>query len=215
MKWGIMTELYRPNPGSSWHDDPEGPYIRCWSGRKFHLKDPSPGQWYLPDVARHAAGVRRYTGATDFSIGQHMIVGAWMAERFYPEERLLAARFLVHDAPEAMYGDMSSPLKSLCPDYRRVLTDAERSFEEAVNLTWLDDPKVKEVDTRMWLTERLIVMRDAIASGVSIEEDYSGPLEPFPLTTDELYEKFTPWHPAVVRGTYISEFHRLLPWVPW
>jgi hypothetical protein len=190
-----------------------GPYIRMHSGRKVYLLDP---EWYMPDVAWHASHVRRYTGASDFSIGQHMIVGARMAERFYPNEKLLPARFLAHDAPEAVYNDMSSPMKRLLPDYTRVLADGEHSFEKFADITWLDDPLTKELDTRMWLTERLMVYREAHWEGVDTTEDVAWcDLEPFPLTSDEMHDLFLPWHPSLVRTIYTTEFQRHLPWVEW
>lgn len=197
----------------SWQDDPNGFYIRMHSGRKFYLVNPPPEQWHIPDVAYHAAGVNRYTGASRFTIGQHMVVGSRMAERFYPEHPLLPARFLIHDAPEVVYNDMNSPLKRLCPDYCRLLTDGEHSFEKRCDLTWMDDPLVKEVDVRMWLTERLMVYRDAEQAGVDMADDYNGPLEPFPLSFHEPEEEFGYWHPEKVEAEWLEAFHRLLPWV--
>ncbi len=212
MTWANLV----PNTGDvPWRPPHErGPYIRMHSGRKMHLRDP---EWYLPDIAYHAAGVNRYTGGSRFTIGQHMIVGAWMAERFYPGDPAytdpLPAKYIGHDAPEAVYGDMSSPLKRCCPDYCALLAKGEESFQRWTGLRWDDDPRVKEVDLRMWLTERLVVFERAAEAGVDMTEDYEGPLEPFPLTVDEMFQLFRPWHPAVVESTYLKEFRRLLPWM--
>lgn len=192
---------------------PKGPYIRQHSGRKVFLLDP---EWYMPDVAHHASRVNRYTGGSTYSVAQHMIVGARLAERFYPEHNLLPARFLAHDAPESVYNDLSSPMKRLLPDYGRLLTDGERSFERFIDLTWLDDPLTKEVDTRMWLTERLMIYREAHWAGVDTSEDTAWtPLEPFPLTSDEMHDMFMPWHPALTQTIYTTQFQRHLPWVKW
>lgn len=197
----------------SWQDDPGGPYIRMRSGRKFYLVNPPPEQWHIPDVAYHAAGVLRYTGASRFSVAQHMVVGAVMARRFYPEHPLLPARFTIHDAPEAVYNDMNSPLKRLCPDYCRLLTDGERSFEKRCDLTWMDDPMVKELDCRMWLTECLTVYRHAEANGIDMSEDYTGQLEPFPLSLAELDDWFKPWPAHVAEAEWLHEFYTNLPWM--
>ena len=208
-----MTENYPLEHPRAW-DVPwrephvRGPYIRMHSGRKMHLLDP---EWYLPDIAYHAAGVHRYTGGSRFTIGQHMVVGAWMAERFYPTAKQLPAKYVGHDAPESVYGDMSSPLKRLCPEYCALLAKGEDSFQRWTGVRWDDDPLVKEVDLRMWLTERLVVFEHAAESGVDMTEDYAGTLEPFPLTVDEMFRLFRPWHSAVVESTYLKEFRRLLP----
>lgn len=203
-----LTTVTRPFPD-------RGPYIRMHSGRKVYLKEP---EWYLPDIAYHAAGVHRYTGGSRLSIGQHMIVAAAMAEQFYSGDTAytdpLPARLLIHDAPEAVYGDMSSPLKRLCPDYCALLLNGERSFERWTGLTFINDPLVKEIDLRMWLTERQLVLAQAMLNGVDVSEDTDWcSLKPFPLTVDELYEKFDPWHSMIVEQAYTREFRRLLPWM--
>lgn len=179
------------NPCSKWRSDLRGPYIRLRSGHKAYFLDPRVSDLDLEDIAYHAAGLNRYTGGSRISIAQHMVTGYHMAKRFYPTATLLPARILIHDVAEAIIGDVSSPLKSLLPDYRRIEADWDKLVEERFNLTFVGDPLVKELDDRLWLTERLTVYE-----GIDCEEDYSGPLEPFPLNKHDLADYFTPWSPT-------------------
>lgn len=188
-------------------------YIRLRSGRCFNLVHPQFHANLIPDVAYHLAGINRYTGGSRFSVAQHCVVGAWMAEMFYPQVPRLAARFLVHDATEFAYGDISSPLKRLIPGYVELEERAQLAVEDAFEILFVADEEVKEIDIRMWLTERLMVYMDAECSDEELAADYIGPLEPFDLSVGEFLDHFSPWDADAAAEIYEREFHRLLPWV--
>ena len=195
------------NSPSRWKD-PRGPYIRLYDGFKWFLLHPKAEDFSLDRISHHMARISRYTGASTYTNGQHSVVAAQMANRFYPNARLLPAKMLIHDVAESVLNDVSSPLKSLLPDYRALETLHDAAVEERFDLTFLDDPLVKEVDDRMWLTERLVVY-----PMLSREDDYTGPLEEFPLTEDELMDDFTPWAVEVVEHELRIAFAQLLPWI--
>lgn len=195
-----------------WRDHRDGPYIRLLSGRRFHLRDPRPEDFRPADVAHNLAGINRYTGASRYSVAQHCVVAARCAERFYadavrpPDGRRewLPAAMLVHDVAESAYGDMSSPLKSMCPEYKALEAAADRAVEARFNVQFVGDPLVKEIDDRMWLTESRRLFGDAAL------EDYVGPLTPFdgaPL------DWFLPWSAERAEREWLRELARLLPWV--
>ena len=193
-----------------------GPYLRMHSGRKFPLYT-SPkemaAQWYVPDIAYHGAGVNRYGGGSRLSIAQHMVVGARMAERFYPGTELLPARFLIHDVTESVLGDVPSPVKSLLPDYKELEDQFQRSVELWTDLSFIGDPLVKEIDNRMWLTEREAVYMH-VDNDIS-EDTARVPLEPFELLLSEFLDDFAPWDDSYAEEQYLIEFRRLLPWMDW
>ena len=56
---------------------------------------------------------------------------------------------------------------------------------------------VKELDDRMWLSERRITQ-----PMLTKEDDYDGPLDEFPLTDEEYLEFFTPWPAEVAEFEY-------------
>lgn len=196
---------------SRWSEG-RGPYIRMApSGAKFYLQKPRPEDFNLLDTAYHLAGINRYTGGSRFSVAQHMVVGANMARRFYPQHPLLPARFLIHDIAESVIGDMSSPLKSLFPNYKELEREYDLAIEERFGVTFIGDQQVKELDDRMWLTERLVVYRD---TEVDVSEDVENiPLEPFPLDSVELDYLFKPWGPDVAKEAYLSAIERHFPGV--
>lgn len=199
-----MSEALEPGTqGARWKTDELGPYIRKMpTGRKQRLLNPVKEDYtYLAEIVYHAAGVNRYTGGSRLSIAQHMAVGALMAERFYPTETLLPHRFLIHDIAETNLGDVSSPLKhALGASYRDLEGKHDLAVEGAFNLTFIGDKLVKELDNRMWLTERLVVYRGV---EVDIDEDTENvDLEPFPLTRMELDRYFGRWEPEKAEMVY-------------
>lgn len=202
-----------PNNDESvrWRGDRQGPYIRLRNGEKYYLADPRPTDFDdVEDLAYSLAGIYRYTGGSRISVAQHMVVGARMAERFYAHHALLPARFLIHDVTEARLGDMSSPLKALCPDYQALEAKTEIAVESRFNLTYLGVPEVKELDYRMWLTERLVVFPDLNKS-----DDYSGPLDPFPLGATELWDQLGYHDPSYWEMEWMFMLRKHLPWVQW
>jgi len=163
-----------------WASGNRGPYIKTFYGNKVFIGDPRPEDFTIEDIARNLAGINRYVGASRYTVAQHCVVAAKMAELHYPGHRgsmaLLPARMLIHDADEAFVGDVSSPLKSLLPDYKRVEDAMQLAMEKFFDLTFIGDPLVKELDYRMWLTER-----EQLFNGRHGEQsdDYKGALEPF------------------------------------
>lgn len=195
--------------GRRWGDDEQGVYIRLLpTGQKFHLADPRPEEFNLACIANHLAGINRYTGGSRYTVGQHCVVASRMAARFYSDHALLPARMLIHDIAEFAYGDVSSPLKAILGDYRELEQKAELAIEQWCDLTFVGDELVKQIDTRMWLTERLTVF-----PMLTQEDDYAGDLLPFELTLDELNDEFQPWAPEVVEHEFRIAFAQLLPWM--
>lgn len=188
-------------------EDGRGPYIRTVSGRKLYLLEPSAEQIYIPDVARHLAGTNRFNGC-GISVAQHCVVGARLASRFYPDVALLPARFMVHDVAEAYLGDVSSPLKRCLDDYKVLERDWDAAVEDRFDVLFVGVPVVKELDDRMWMTERLITQ-----PMLSLADDYAGPLEEFPLEKGELEEMFTPWGMEVAEHEYLVALREHLPWI--
>jgi hypothetical protein len=193
--------------GTSWEDTNRGPYIRTYSGRKVFLANPRPEDFALGDVARHLAGINRYTGGSRYTVAQHCVAASEMAKLFYPNEELLPARMLIHDVDEAYYGDVSSPLKSLLPDYRKLEEKAQLAVEKRFDLLFIGDPLVKEVDYRMWLTEREYLT----VCGGPATNDYTGPLKPFDLPKEYIHY-FIEWPAEEAETEWLACYRRLFHW---
>ena len=104
-------------------------YLITYSGKKVDLLDPSPDSIDIDDIAHALSQITRFNGhhASHFSVADHSLhVLKLMRQRTAKANLLLAA--LMHDASEAYLGDMSTPLKLLCPDYRAI----EARFEAVI-----------------------------------------------------------------------------------
>src|SRR5262249_4853823 len=113
------------------------------SGRRLDLLDPSPLDIEIEDIAQGLARVARWNGQTigehPFSVAQHSLVveelAAHLSMGLDPRWRLAA---LLHDAPEYVIGDMTSPFKAaLGLDYRTF----EARLEHAIHLRFGLPPK--------------------------------------------------------------------------
>lgn len=53
-----------------------------------------------------------------WSVAQHSCLAGWIAWLIAPDDLTFVHECTAHDSHEGLYGDMPSPLKSLCPDYK-------------------------------------------------------------------------------------------------
>src|SRR3546814_42456 len=77
----------------------------------------------------------------------------------YACEPRYALQALMHELGESTCGDMTGPLKSICPDYKRVEKNCEAAALTRFGVV-IDDPDaIKLLDLRMLATERRDLMR--------------------------------------------------------
>jgi hypothetical protein len=109
------------------------------------------GQPFTPNIGTIAtalSNINRYTGHVgQYSVAQHCVL---VSEQLHPALRLSG---LLHDAPEAYIGDISSPLKRHIASAYRPLEDFyHKVIDEYYGVTTEHDV-VKTVDIRMLITE--------------------------------------------------------------
>ncbi|HYD90915.1 MAG TPA: hypothetical protein VEA37_05425 [Flavobacterium sp.] len=87
-------------------------HITTFSGKVVNLFNPDPKDILLEDIAHGLAHNCRWNGHTKtfFSVAEHSVKVA----RALPENKQLIGLF--HDAEEAYWGDIVSPLKALLPE---------------------------------------------------------------------------------------------------
>ena len=108
----------------------------------------------------------------------------------------LKLQALLHDAAEAYLGDVSSPLKSLLPDYRAVEARMERVIAERFNIPYKgnDHGLVKLLDLRTLATE----VRDLMPPSSWSWECLEG------IKTFD--ERIRPWDSQLSEDVFISSF---------
>lgn len=128
-------------------------FFRTHSGRMVNLADVLPEDLDPGDIAHRLARVCRFGGATRrvYSVAQHCV---YVARNIVTQDVRIQRAALLHDAAEAYIGDMTSGLKRLCPDYKRVEAQVERAIVARFGLSvGLDYPAIKEADLRARLSE--------------------------------------------------------------
>ena len=112
-----------------------GSFIALRSGKRWHHFDPLPCDVDIEDIAHSLAMQCRWTGHTSrpYSIASHSLhVCDLVANHLGAPEHALSA--LLHDAAEAYYGDVATPLKRMLPEYKTALALGEDIVAEALGI---------------------------------------------------------------------------------
>jgi len=131
-----------------------GPTILLQSGHHFDLLDPANSRFEIEDIAHGLGMTCRFAGqcARFYSVAEH----SWHASYLVPKHLRLTA--LLHDAAEAFLGDVTRPLKSLLPDYKRIEAQVEGAVFERLGVRAPNDPAIKDADRRMLVAERAALL---------------------------------------------------------
>lgn len=130
-----------------------GPYIITYTGRKFHFQDPLDAI-DIEDIAHALSNICRFTGHIRqfYSVAEHSIHVANLCEN--PLEGLL------HDASEAYMADLSSPLKVLVPDYKKLQREIEANICSKFDIKYPFSEDLKDCDTCQLKTEARNLLSD-------------------------------------------------------
>lgn len=112
----------------------------------YSYRAPTPESVQIADIAHGLSRQCRYLGHVDshYSVAQHCVhIAEVLFYRKMPLELCLLG--LLHDAPEAYFGDMPSPLKrTMPPAVRDWFDELERPCREIICSKWL--PSYSEKD---------------------------------------------------------------------
>ena len=179
-----------------------GPTILLGSGTYFDFDNPEGSELTIEDVAYGLAFQSRFTGQcvsrrtgkrVYYSVAQHCIIMAGYAEAGHK----MAA--LMHEVGEATCNDMSSPLKSKCPDYKAIEKRCEAAGLSRFGISMPVPAYIKHLDLRMLATEQ----RDLMPSNGETWEMVGG-RQPFEA---EIF----PWeNPHVAAEAFLETYYALL-----
>jgi len=129
------------------------------SGRRVWPAFLNAADVVLSDIATHLSRLCRFTGACRefYSVAQHSVLVLEIGRHRWPSLAPADLRaLLLHDASEAYLGDMGSPLKADCADYRLIEDCAMSVIRARFGMT--DEPStrdiVKQADLIALATER-------------------------------------------------------------
>lgn len=148
----------------------EDPWIQTYSGLVFRPFDPDPASVRIGDISHALSNINRFNGHTRFpySVAAHSIyvasrIGEMTAGELHRRElppsslRRLQLLGLLHDAAEAYFGDIVSPIKRHVSVFKTIEAKILAAIFEALNL---EPPSVSEqltldeFDLRALVTEK-------------------------------------------------------------
>jgi 5'-deoxynucleotidase YfbR-like HD superfamily hydrolase len=206
------------------------PWVQTVSGIAFELCEPRVEDVNVGDIAHSLSRIARFNGhpaGEPYSVAHHsMLVADLLASWGAPPA--IVREGLLHDAPEAYYGDLTSPLKSAFrgPDddprevvdrWERVCAEIDRVVRKALGLASATPSLVRRADLVALAIERRDLFattepRDwqlpEYAPTIAPCDRLSGSHEvPTSLLRDRLRaSELSPWHIARHRfSAYLAE----------
>jgi hypothetical protein len=178
----------------------QGPTILLGSGTYFDFEDPASAELTIDDVAYGLAFACRFAGqcverATGrrvfYAVAEHCVR---MSDEAPPPLKLYA---LMHELGEATCGDMTGPLKTLCPDYKGVEKRCEAAAMQRFGIPPVDLDAIKLLDLRMLATERRDLMPWSGESWAWVKG-----AEPFDFA-------ISPWDPYFAAEQFLDRYQKL------
>jgi hypothetical protein len=156
-----------------------GDWVATSLGGMWSILHPHPRDVYIDDLAWGMARTCRYGGQLKhdvelYSVAEHATAMTWWAienGRVAHVEDALA--ILLHDASEAFFGDIPTPIKKLLPDYKVMEDRAQQVITDAFGLTpqntEIRKKEIKEIDVRIRIDERLSIIEEpALTAGLNV-----------------------------------------------
>lgn len=136
--------------------------ISTWSGKWFDILKPEEYEYDIEEIAHSLSNLCRYTGHTNtfYSVAEHSV----LVSRMVPPQYALVG--LLHDSSECFLGDVSSPLKSILPEYKKIEESVEKAIARWFNIPFPYPRAIKEADKRMYWQERQSVADNGIRDGL-------------------------------------------------
>jgi 5'-deoxynucleotidase YfbR-like HD superfamily hydrolase len=185
------------------------PWIQTYTGQAFDLLDPRPEQIDPLDIAHALSQICRFTGHVRvfYSVAQHSCLVAEIVQDLCkgaygavcPDVGSLQA--LLHDAPEAYIGDVSTPLK------RALRGEGTISEYDVVEARIADAIEARFFSGKASHWSRTLIKRaDMIALATEHAALFTGPTpRPWGLDLPQPWPyKIEPWAPAKAQAEFLQ-----------
>ncbi len=181
-------------------------WAQTYSGETFYYAaDKIAGNVYsLEDIAHQTSTITRYGGAAIYPywVSQHEVALAHAVWRD-TSDPVLTLDALFHDAEEGYTGDLRTPIKDQCPEFRRLaapITTAIRKSmrEQGIPVPMVESDIVRVYDRRIVADEKAMVVRPAKQPWYGLEGFGALGVEP------QLFAEID-WRRA--RSTWLSHVH--------
>lgn len=170
----------------------KGNWIPTFTGRRFWIQDPRPGDFELRDIAHSLAYQCRWNGSvrTHFSVAQHLVMTSYECD---PRYALLGG---FHDVAEYVLGDVAKPVKRLIEGYAPLEEAIIIAAGKQYGFTMEGLKDVKRADEVMLATE----LRDLVPYSVLQT----------PVREKPLAQPIIPWPAEVAEREFLKRMSHLL-----
>ena len=177
----------------------------------YSYKEPTPEAVSITDIAHGLSRQCRYLGHVDehYSVAQHCV---HIAEALYYRKRPLelALLGLLHDAPEAYFGDMPSPMKRMMPPtVRDWFEELERPCREIICAKWLPSYTEKDLLRHEEIHALDVAIQAEEAKYYLTNRHFEWPMVSKPGTFPEHCLPRKPWSAKKAKREYLKWFEML------
>jgi hypothetical protein len=133
-------------------------WIETYSGKIMNFLDIQSSSICMEDISQGLSNTSRFAGQIErfYSVAEHSVLVSRLCESMLKVDFIgVVESALMHDAAEAYIGDVTTPLKRLCPGFQII----EQELEQAIISTFglgigFSNRMVKEADMMLFEIER-------------------------------------------------------------
>jgi 5'-deoxynucleotidase YfbR-like HD superfamily hydrolase len=161
-----------------------GHVIETYSGKLISLLDPQPEDIDIKDIAISLARICRFNGHCNhfYSVATHSVYTACVVDEHLGDLMTIYAA-LLHDAGEAYYGDVTTPVKRLLgPAWKELNERFDRVIADKFGIVWTEERKrvVKYADQVAGSSEARDLMCSEGSHWLVRAEPHPLPIQPAP-----------------------------------
>lgn len=149
--------------------------IRICSGAYVDLANFKPEDVDLESINKALNNIKRFTGHSKLkdpiTVAQHTALTMKIADTLYKNDVATYLMCLLHDMPEAYYGDHSSPLKRYLGDNLAVLKNIDKTLLDT--LWFFDKAEITQAIDRMKFCDHISLRAEQIAMWGEYNHDQS------------------------------------------